>query len=631
MPIVEVRFRVKDDGEFKRAMNENKRETDVMIQRIKEAGKQVGSGLIVGLKDARSILGGMGNDTKRFEKAMVQAGMSVRDAKNLTAQLNKELNDASKGALGIEKNQRKANESIRDGVFAAKALEQVFERARKILDDMAEIGGVKGLKESTEDAKNLQTEYDKLQRKLLLTNDPGKFAQVRSNIEQASIMNNVPQSSLISAVSAAQETKTAGMELAYDNGGALLRRLSKITYADDIPAAERDAFIKSQVVLMKDLGLSGADQLAQMQGITRAGEHVGALGAKDIALKGGSAISQLAGLRNISGIAGYREGQALLQTIGDAPGISGDVDKAVNRSENLVAKLADSKTLERLKEATGVNVRDKKGFMRDPSLWLAEIAVSQKGGKFKIPETDADLKQAENDPKKASQYKEFFEIFHDMQAREGFLALYKGREKYKQLRDVDYQMGLGIYEASYEHRIKSTEGQLDQRARRDELTHAQDWKNKAGVIVNTANVMGQFTAEHPYLEQGLGMASDLAGVLGPKWKMAADATIAGGVALAVGTNIKNPRDALLAKEHAEQRAAVQQEFNARRGKLEEDKNRASVLALRDLQRIVDDKGIKLEVNVQVTEGMKATVTTAAKSTKQAAQSGTRKNTKNGQH
>jgi hypothetical protein len=633
MPVVEVRFRVRETGEFKKALNDNKKEADAVLDKIKQAGKQVGSNLVLSLRDARKVVNDLGGDTKRFESAVRQAGVSIRDAKVLTQQLNKELNASRREALGIQEAGKGMAKSLRDGAFAAEAMHRVFDKAKEKLKDLMELGKVKGLKEATADAMELQKQFDKLQAKLVLTQDPKQFASVRKAIEDTSIMHNIPQSTLVEAVLQAEESKSAGRELTLSGGGGLLKQLSKTAYGDYMEPAEMSSYIKSQVVQMKDLGLTTPEELAEMQGITRAGEQAGALSAKDIALKGGKIIAQLAGLRGTQKIPAYREGQAVLQTIGDAPGISGDVDVAVNRAENLVAKLADPKTRERIKEMTGINVMTKEGRMRPMATLMSEFAVSQKGGKFKIPETDEDLRIAEQDPKKKSLYKDFFEMFHDMQAREGFLAVYKGREKLRKLEGVDAAAGTAIIEQGYQARMGTMEGQLTQRQMRDELTHAQTLNEKFGYIRAAAEVTGQMGAKHPVLSEGIGMAGAIAGKAGPTAQAVVEAGL-GGIAMgATGMNLEHPREQMQVNEHnqsmadsAERNRLAKYQIANLEKQIEETKRK-----LEDAQVQAKMQGVDLRVQVNVQSGQTATVTAEAKKTKAASQSGTRHPKKNGQH
>jgi hypothetical protein len=474
----------------------------------------------------------------------------------------------------------------------------------------------------------LQKKYDQLQRSMVLTNDPGKFAQVRKNIEEASILHNTPQAQLVSAVALAQETKSAGLELAYNDKGALLNRLAKAAYAQDISPEEYGQFVNSQVVSMKDLGLKTSSELDQKLAITRAGEQEGALKARDIDLKGGTAIAQFMGMRKTTGLTGFREGQALLQAIADAPGVSGNADKTVNLAENLLGKFADPKTNERMKKLTGVSMRDKEGYLRDPVQFLAEFAVSQKGGKFKVPQTDADLMAAENDPKKASKYKDFFEIFTDKQAREGFIALSRGREKFRQLRDVKVAAGQDILERNYEHRIGGMEASLQSVQVRDELTHAQKLAEKFPTIFAVSNAVGSARAQNPEAMAAADLASGIAGTIGPKAKMAVEGAIAGAIATGIGTNTTSARGMLSAERRELQ---FNKEMEANKTAASQALQPATKEMMEAFMAKQKEMGINVNVNVQVADGLSAKVTSEAKKTSKAAISGTRQNKRAGQN
>ncbi|HPH29487.1 MAG TPA: hypothetical protein PLA87_21710 [Pseudomonadota bacterium] len=622
MATVEVRFKVRDSGEFKKKIAEDKKEAEGLIDKIKQAGTAAGSTLLLSLKEARTVMNTLGGDTKQFESAMVKAGVPMRDAKLIASQLNKELNASRKEVLGIASGSDKLAGAMKLAAFGAQAMHQAFAKAEEKLQSIIKLGKVKSLEESTADAMELQKKYDQLQRSMVLTNDPTKFAQVRKNIEEASILHNTPQAQLVQAVALAQETKSAGLELAYNDKGALLNRLAKAAYAQDISPEEYGQFVNSQVVSMKDLGLKTSAELEQKLAITRAGEQEGALKARDIDLKGGTAIAQLMGMRKTTGLAGFREGQAFLQSIADAPGVSGNADKTVNLAENLLGKFADPKTNERMKKLTGVSMRDKEGYLRDPVQFLAEFAVSQKGGKFKLPQTDADLLAAENDPKKASKYKDFFEIFTDKQAREGFIAFSRGREKFKQLRDVSAATGANILESNYEHRMRTQEGELQTYQMRDELAHARKLGEKFRYIANISNVVGNARAEAPGASFAADIAGDVAGQFGPAAKGIVG--VVGAAAIAAGTQgtINNGRPAML-KAQAEQSKLTADE---RAQKLADSQKELAALTAK-----AQEMGINVNVNVQVADGLSAKVTSEAKKTSKAAESGTRQNKRAGQN
>lgn len=622
MATVEVRFKVRDSGEFQKQIAENKKESEDLINKIKQAGTAAGSTLLLSLKEARTVMNTLGGDTKQFESAMVRAGVPLRDAKLISQQLNKELNQSRREVLGIASGADRLATAMKIGAFGAQAMHQAFEKVKEKMDAILKLGKIKGIEESTADAMELQKKYDQLQRSMVLTNDPIKFAQVRKNIEEASILHNTPQAQLVQAVALAQETKSAGLELAYNDKGALLSRIAKAAYAQDIPAEEFSQYVNAQVVSMKDLGLTTAAQLEEKLAIERAGEQEGALKTKDISMKGGTFTAQLMGMRKTTGLTALRESQGILQAIADAPGVSGSIDKTVNLAENLMGKIGDEKTNERLKAATGVSILDKKGYMRDPEKWLAELAVSQKGGKFKVPATDADLQAAENDPKKASEYKAYFDIWRDKQAREGIQALMRGRDKFRQLRDVSATSGREILESNYEHRTRTQEGELQSQQMRDELTHSRKLAEKFSYISNVSNVVGRVRAEYPGLATGVEFAGDIAGIAGPKAKAAVQLAGASGIALAGGANMQSPREQMLQSEREQSKKTAEERRNALA---------ASEKELAALTAKAQEMGIKVDVNVQVADGLSAKVTSEAKQTRKAAISGTRQNNRAGQN
>ena len=622
MATVEVRFKVRDSGEFEKQIAKNKKESEGLIDKIKQAGTAAGSTLLLSLKEARTVMSSLGGDTKQFESAMVKAGVPLRDAKLISLQLNKELNASRREVLGIASGADKMTTAMRVGAFSAQAMHQAFEKVREKLDAIVKLGKVKGIEESTADAMELQKKYDQLQRSMVLTNDPGKFAQVRKNIEEASILHNTPQAQLVSAVALAQETKSAGLELAYNDKGSLLSKIAKAAYAQDIPAEEFSQYVNAQVVSMRDLGLTTAAQLEQKLAIERAGEQEGALKSKDISLKGGTFTAQMMGMRKTTGLTGFRESQGVLQAIADAPGVAGNIDKTVNLAENLMGKIGDKETNARLLKATGVSILDKQGYMRDPEKWLAELAVSQKGGKFKVPATDADLLAAENDPKKASQYKAYFDVWRDKQAREGIQALMRGRDKFRQLRDVSAKTGSDILDSNYEHRVRTQEGELQSYQMRDELAHSRKLGEKFRYIANISNVVGNSRAEAPGASLAADVAGDISGQFGPAAKGIVGVVGAAAIAASTQGTIGGGRPAML-KAQSEQTKLTADE--------RAQKLAASEKQLAELTAKAQEMGIKVDVNVQVADGLSAKVTSEAKKTSKAAISGTRQNKRAGQN
>jgi hypothetical protein len=60
MATVEVRFKVRDSGEFKKKIAEDKKEAEGLIDKIKQAGTAAGSTLLLSLKEARTVMNTLG-------------------------------------------------------------------------------------------------------------------------------------------------------------------------------------------------------------------------------------------------------------------------------------------------------------------------------------------------------------------------------------------------------------------------------------------------------------------------------------------------------------------------------------------------------------------------------------------
>lgn len=609
----ELALAAKDGGSaLKKELSETRKEADRLEKYLKAVDQEAKRGLTVTIGQARRLFQSCNQDVNQLKYVLQQAGVKTADIKILTQQLTRELKESRREAMGLDGNMNRLKDSIKTGAFQAGAMTAAFEKAKAAVEAMTRLGKVKGLEDSTADAIELQKQYDKLQTKLGLANDPKTFAQVRKNIEDTSIRSNVSQSSLIKSVNLAQETKSAGRELALDNGGALLSQLAMTSYGDYQDEGEIPDSVKAQIILMKNLKLSGAGQLQEVQNITTAGEQQGALTAKDVATKGGGIISQLMQLQGTAGIPAYRKGQALLQTLGDAPGVDGDIDRVKVLGENLIAKLTDPNTRDRLKEAAGVETLDKEGKLRDLPTIMAELAVSQKGGKFAIPESDEDLRKAEADPKKATKFKDFFEIFKDMQAREAVIAVYRSRQKLSELENVDASVGAKMLEEGFQKRINSPEGQLDQIARRDERTHAQKLGEKFNYIRTGADAVSRTQAEHPLYAGAASIAGDVAGIAGPKAKLAVEAGLAV-VPLALGASDGGvPRHDMTV---AAEQAAIKKAQEATK------RSEQNIAEMKAKMAAMGGATVNLVVNVQ--EGMTATVTSDAKTSKGAARGNTR--------
>lgn len=637
MSTIEVRFRVRDDGSVGKAVKEQAKESTQVLDKIKQAGKAVAGGLVVGLKDARKLLGEMGNDTKRFESAMKQAGVSVRDAKVLTQQLNKELNSSRKEALGIGQESSKFVKELKNGKIAAEVLVVAFERAKAALEEIQKLGKVKSLSESTKDAMELQEQFDKLQGKLDMFGDKAGFAQMRKGVEQASIATNIPQTKLIDAILSSEEAKTAGGKL-LENNGALLKNIGRVAYGDYMKDDEVPDYVKASIVMSENLKLN-PEQFKEVQGMTVAGERLGALPARDIYTKGGSVGAQLMRARQTSGPQAFKEMQSMLQAIGDSPGIDGNTKVAVNRAENAIAKLSDVKTGERFEETYGFHPYFKKGARKGqmrPLLEISEgIARAEKEGKLKLGK-DEELAGAKSDAKHKPGMLDRFEVMKDMQAREGVYALVSGIERQKALLAVDADKGTGIIDRGFIGRMRSGEGRLQEIQRRDEAEHARQLGEKMPGIVATADVSSQMWAKHPWLTSGIGFAGDIADkVAGSKAKMLTESIMTAGIAkMTLDENPIDPRD-------AEVRDALLQQTQAdRAGQARRDEelaNKRNAMARtrypnpeHDQQTHKPSDAQKPIINLFIESGMRATVTSGAAPTSKTAQGNPRTVTKAGQ-
>jgi hypothetical protein len=376
------------------------------------------------------------------------------------------------------------------------------------------------------------------------------------------------------------------------------------------------------VILQKNLGVDGARAFARIQGITASGAEQGALEPSQIATKGGGVIAQLQKLRGTNKEQAYREGQAFLQKVGDSPGIDGDVNTAVNRAENYLAKLADPETRKRIKEATGIDPILSSGRLRP----LTEIArafdIAETKGKIILPKGSESFdSNTKVDAKKKVKANDIYEIFKDMQAREGHLAVRTNYQKLVDLENVSAEEGQGIIEQGFDFRLRSKSGQLEQTSVRDQATHLEKLDEKFKLIRNTSDVVSRVQANYPVTAGLIDTVSDVAGLIGPKAKLVTEATLASGVAYAA---TRTPGSA--------KRSAVVDEELQRQRQATSDKAanlQNSQATLDALQRELASRGVT--VNLTVESGLRATVTTKRNDTKKASRSGTRAPSKAGQN
>ncbi len=623
MSVVEIRFRVRGQEDVKRAMAETKKESESVITAIKQAGQQVGGHLVLSLRDARKVLIDLGGDTKRFEEALKQAGVSVRQAHLLSVQLNKEMNATQKAVLGITQETNRWVASLKDGKLLMDLVVGAVDKAKQGFEALKRLGKFKGLEESTADAMKLADQYDVLYRKLSLIDHAGDSEEkkkqtaaarldIRKNISNAATRNNVSQDTLIEAVSIAQDTKSAGRELALENGGAKLSAYAKVGYSADMTPAELKDYIASQVIYAKNLKVTDAATISRMQGQMTMQEEQGSLPAKAVSTKGVSFTSQWAKLRKTEGEEAGLEGGGILQVIADAPSVNGDIDKAVVRANNVVNALTDRKTRERIQKAVGIDTFDKSGRMR-PMVDIADAMVSAaEKGKIKLPKNEDDLDEAINDPKNTLKQQQYYDMFRNSRGREGMLAIVQGAAQLRKLQSVSASEGITKINARFDDRLSGPGGQMDAIQIRDAETHLSKLPEKFSYIRNATDLSSRATAEHPLLSSAIGPIGDAAGkIAGPTGKMAAELSLSAGLAGSAMAG-KDPRRELEIKELAAQK----EHTNKMAADLEKHKAELSAL-----QGVAASRGVHVTVNVE--SGMKATVTSEAGSTKQAAASGRR--------
>lgn len=622
--VVEIRFKVTGQDAIKKQLTDTKKESEQVVASIRSAGKTVGDRLVLSLQDARKVLVNLGGDTKRFQNAIQQAGVSSRDAAILTRQLTKELNESRRAALGIGTAAKDFAKSIRDGTFQAQSMMMFLEKGRAALEMMKRLGKVKGLEESTEDAIKLQRQFDILQNKLRMYDQPMAFAAYKKTIAETSLLTNIPQEQLVEAVLKSEEKKSMGKRL-LDNGGSMLKQFATIGFADDLKNEEIPDYITSQVIQMDNMGITDAKALAKIQGITRQGENLGAISASQIATKGGGVTAQLMRLRGLSGEAGYREAQAMLQKVGNFAGIDGDIEKTVNRSENWLAKIADPEYRKRFVAGVGIDPIRKDGTMRPITEIMKAFSIAETKGRLVMKDPQAAYDDnTKTDPKKVLPPTGVYEIYKDAQAREGHFALRKDYQKLTELEKADYKAGLSIYDNVYWQRMKSYEGQMGAIQVRDANTHLEKLPEKMSTILAASNVTSAIQANHPVMSSIMGAAGEAGGLLGPKARMYSEALVANGFALtALDSSLTaDPK----VKMHQQQTVNESVDLQFRQKKLEEQK-----ALLNDLQKQVDAREAKVNLQVNVESGMRATITNNGKPVREAAQSGTRKPRKAGQN
>lgn len=624
-----VRFVVKDDKAVKDALKEQKGASDELVAAIKAASMSINGSMVLPLKDAWQLLKASGGDTKKFEQAMRQAGVPIRDAKLMAQELNKWMDQSRRAVLGIGVAGRQTHgilamlpKALRDGAFAAEAMHRVLDKGREKLQEIAKIAKIKGFEEATQDAEELDKQLNKLRAKLNLIDDEKGFAGARETIQSVALQAGVPQKVAIEAVLAAQEKKSMGREVLADNG-AILRQLFKSGTGDFLENEEMASAVESQITTMKDLGLMSADDIRAMQGITRAGEEKGSLSAKNIQTKGGGVIAQLMGLQGTTGLNAYRKGQALLQTMADDPKLRGDIDLSVNRAENMLSKLADDKTRERFRATYGFDpmLIDKKtgsATLRPMEEIATGIRRAETEGKLSLKSANDSIAKAKSRGKKVGRI-QLYEVFRDAQAREGMMSVIRNPERLTELENVDPEMGNSFLDRGYSFRMATHEGVGKARQARAEVFSYQNFLKQKYALEATSEMMSEAQNHAP----GAAGIVDTTAQLGSRlWGDKGTALIqAGGLsALGIYANWKRGKTQDISSYTENRRDQERQEEKM-------DKALADLLSKQKEQ----ERHLAVTLNVNFQNGQQATVTAEAKTGKEAARGGKRVPTKAGQH
>lgn len=446
---------------------------------------------ITGIQDARRALKDVNNDTEALKRKFKEFGLDARDSKLLIQQLNKELNQSRREALGLVQNTKPLSSHIRDGVIQAGLLGKAIDGARKSFETMRKLSGVPGMEEGLENAIKLDDKFEELREKLRGSGD--ELRDWKGVIKDISNATGQSQEKLIEGVLKAQEARSAGRDI-LGGGGAMLYQFARQSFSDRAPVEDT---IKSSIDLMQDLKLK-PEELPKAAGLIRAGEEAGAITAKQINTQFGGTTVSLAQKRGTSGLQALREGAALAQVIGSAPGIAGNADMAQNRLENFLNKIIDKEQVKRIQKTTGVNVLDAKtGTLRPVAEIMEAIGAKEttetaagRGGKFQISMAN---------------------MFRDAQAREGFMALYRERAKIRQMEALNPETGAAIFDANYNTR----QGSLGATLERNKIRTSNEFYTRlptiAPTVKNTSDLMSKIEEEVAAHPLGALMASALAG------------------------------------------------------------------------------------------------------------------------
>lgn len=587
-----------------------------------KAAKAESDGFNVSLKTARTFAKVFNGDLEKTATHLRGAGASTNSIRVAMAALQVE-------AKGVKTETQKTGEElgqmegkIRRGVLAAEAIKRAFEAAGKALSDLNELAGVDSAKEGVKKSLDLDKQFNKFE-KLIEVSGPEEAAQLRRNVKNVSLSTNQSQATVLEAAIALQETKSAGREYLLENNGAGLQAFLKHAYGDFQEGSEAIESAKAGVIAAKDLGLT-ATQIPEAQGILAAGEKGGSLTAKGVQTKFGGVGSQLASLRKTTGIQALRESSALAQTLGDVPGLSGNIDQVKVIAENLLSKLADSETRARLKEEAKIETFDKSGKLRP----IADIVGDISKFRAAAPQNEQKL----------------YTVFRDIQARTGVLGL-STPERVAKLREyegVDASVGTATIASGFIKRVFSVEGKLTAQQLQREAIDYEKLAGRADAILLAGEAANKLQ-ETPILGAAAQAGVQVAQLGGPRAAFigAAITSLATAGSYLASNDPKNPFKYQNAQAVAA--ADAQRIGNIQSSSAEDQKINNQIRAIQaaaaksgvnlDLSgnnptiTSTNDKGVKVQVEIKVDqEGKVSEVTSESKNTKTAAKGNTRKKT-----
>jgi len=595
--------------------------TDDLAEKTKKAARE-SDGFAVNLRTARTFAKVFNGDLEKTAQHLRASGASANSVRVAMAALQVEAKGVKTETKTISQEIDEMEGKIRRGVLAAEAIKRAFEAAGKALSDLNELAGVDSAKEGVKKSLDLDKQFNKFE-KLIEVSGPEEAAQLRRNVKNVSLSTNQSQATVLEAAIALQETKSAGREYLLENNGAGLQAFLKHAYGDFQEGSEAIESAKAGVIAAKDLGLTAA-QIPEAQGILAAGEKVGSLTAKGVQTKFGGVGSQLASLRKTTGIQALRESSALAQTLGDVPGLSGNIDQVKVIAENLLAKLADSETRARLKEEAKIETFDKSGKLRP----IADIVGDISKFRAAAPQNEQKL----------------YTVFRDIQARTGVLGL-STPERVAKLREyegVDASAGTATIASGFIKRVFSVEGKLTAQQLQREAIDYEKLAGRAGAILQVGEA-SQKLYETPVAgliaESGAQIAQS-GGVKGALVGSAISALATAG-AFFSSADSKNPfkyQNAQAVAAADAQRIGNIQSSSAEDQKINDQIRAIQVAAAKNgvnLDLGADsstvsykkDDGINVKVEIKVDDGKVASVTTESKDTRAAAKGNRRQQTK----